>query len=198
MGLRSGPNADSDLSPLEVAVTEKLIAGDHPILAALREQLKLVTDVVWEFTGVGFFTNIRLPATCAAVDAWNLHLGDVEAASPALRHGAGFVLHVRGGLIVQLEGFTYDEPWPDDLGAVTLSYHSDDRSRTLQDLDDAIAQSMDETPSYRIRSRIVHEIDRFRSGGTSPIELLNNIWAIVDGTDLLPGARSATTSSRST
>ncbi len=44
--------------------------------------------------------------------------GDLEGVA----HGAGFVLFIRDGALACLEGFTYDEPWPETIKSFTLNY----------------------------------------------------------------------------
>ena len=46
----------------------------------------------------------------------------------------GFLLYVKNGVLSALEGYTYDEPWPDELHGLKLSY-SDDPRRDLEQLD---------------------------------------------------------------
>jgi hypothetical protein len=41
-----------------------------------------------------------------------MEISDVGAEFPNLRHGAGFVLSIRDGVVTMMEGFTYDAPWP--------------------------------------------------------------------------------------
>jgi hypothetical protein len=79
-------------SSLEKAVMEKLLEGDEPALKVLREQWRNSRVLNRKLTGVGFY------------------------------HGAGFVLFVDDGVISFLEGFTYDEPWPEDAGSFELWY----------------------------------------------------------------------------
>lgn len=44
-------------------------------------------------------------------------IGEVDLQSENLRHGAGFVLFLKGGQLHLLEGYTKaGEAWPDDLG----------------------------------------------------------------------------------
>jgi hypothetical protein len=42
-----------------------------------------------------------------------MEISDVCAEFPNLRHRAGFVLSIRDGVVTMMEGFTYDEPWPE-------------------------------------------------------------------------------------
>jgi hypothetical protein len=41
-----------------------------------------------------------------------------------LEHGAGFELLVKDGYLRMLEGYSYDEPWPDSIHTFDLYYES--------------------------------------------------------------------------
>ena len=77
-----------------------------------------------ELTGVGFFTNLAVPASAprARLGANEIRLSGVLAEMDGLEHGAGFVLYVDHGVLEMLEGYCYDEPWPEHTGAFSLSY----------------------------------------------------------------------------
>jgi len=84
-------------------------------------------------TGVGFWTSLALPLGIEEVGSGlRIRLSDVEATIDGLEHGAGFVLFIENGLLDNLEGFTYDEPWPDRIGGYRLRYI--DEERDLSDL----------------------------------------------------------------
>ena len=51
-----------------------------------------------------------------------------------LAHGAGFVLFIRGGRLSMLEGYTYDEPWPDQVRGFSLRYSDPERKAELAKL----------------------------------------------------------------
>jgi hypothetical protein len=42
-------------------------------------------------------------------------ISDVGAEIEGVRHGVGFVLFIQDGRLDCLEGFTYDDPWPDEV-----------------------------------------------------------------------------------
>lgn len=119
----------SDLSRLEREALSMFLAGDHNVLRALREQLSTCRVVDRELTGVGFFTKLAVPesAAKAGIDNGTLTFADVTAEIEDLEHGAGFVLFVRDGRLDTLEGYTYDEPWPEVIGAFALDYAQADR-----------------------------------------------------------------------
>lgn len=112
----------TQLEPLEAAVLEKLLAGDHPVLAALRVQLSGATVKGRTHTGVGFFTGLALARHAMPAPVGTLRFGDVEATIDGLQHGAGFVLLVDDGRLTTLEGFSYGEPWPAGIAAFSVRY----------------------------------------------------------------------------
>jgi hypothetical protein len=102
------------LNEFERAVLTSMLEGDDPVSTALRSQLAVVAVRHRKFTGVGFFTDLAVPAdtlpapTSSGVPA----LPDVGADIEGLRHGAGFVLFLENGFLHCLEGYTYGEAWP--------------------------------------------------------------------------------------
>jgi hypothetical protein len=102
---------------------ELLLAGDDPTLNVLREQYRVAEVIKRELTGVGFHVAFSVPPAAAHLDVGkSLHFGDVKAEVEGLQYGAGFVLHVCDGAIGQLEGYSYDEPWPVNVDRFHLSY----------------------------------------------------------------------------
>ena len=112
------------LSRLERAVIEKLLAEDHHALRVLRAQLRHAQVSGRTLTGSGFVTELSLPAGTAPapIGSGMIRLGDVGAKIDGLRHGAGFLLYVRDGLLDALEGYSYDEPWPKKVGRFTVHF----------------------------------------------------------------------------
>ncbi len=113
-----------NLTNLEREVMAMLLAGDDPTLRTLAAQLSVARVAGREFTGSGFFTTFDVPPEACRLEhgKMSFSFGDVAAHLPALRHGAGFVLHVRGGTLHSLEGYSYDEPWPAGIDGFQLSY----------------------------------------------------------------------------
>lgn len=111
-----------DLTDLERAVLHQLLEGGDPVRRALREQVVGAGVLKREFTGVGFFTYFSLNGAAESVEVPNgfSPLGGVSLKADNLRHGAGFILFLKDGKVNFLEGFTYDEPWPDDLGRYSV------------------------------------------------------------------------------
>jgi len=123
-----------ELDPLDAGVLEKLLAGDHRVLAALRRQVAEATAVHRELSGVGFFTRFTLPETTAPAPVRCLRFGDVHGDIAGLQHGAGFVLFVDEGRITMLEGFSYGEPWPEEVNAFAIRYFDPMRPQLTHEL----------------------------------------------------------------
>jgi hypothetical protein len=124
------------LQPLEEAVLGKLLDGKHPVLTALRRQLLGLQVTERKLTGVGFFTTFSMTdrGLLAEVPPGASPFGDVEATISGLEHGAGFLLWLADGRVDVLEGYSYDEPWPEHVGEFSLTYSHADRSTVLAKL----------------------------------------------------------------
>ena len=112
------------LTEFEYAALDKLLAGNHPVLSVLRAQLASAKVSSREFTGVGFFTNLRIDRSLppALIGCSRIQIRDVGGKIKGLKHGVGFVLFITDGYIDFLEGFTYDEPWPEVICDYSLFY----------------------------------------------------------------------------
>ena len=103
------------LNEMERLALKMLLAGDSEELAVFRAQLNGATVASREFTGVGFFTHLSVPAELPrARNRDRLVLSDLYAEVSGLEHDAGFVLFVEDGAIDVLECHIVDDNWPDD------------------------------------------------------------------------------------
>jgi hypothetical protein len=113
----------TNLTTLENRVLEMLLRGEDEILAGLRQQAKQAQVSSRKMTGVGFFTNFEVPAEVPRVKTRpTFKLGDVNGTADNVNQGLGFLLYVRDGALSRLEGYTYDEPWPDEVRGLVLTY----------------------------------------------------------------------------
>ncbi|MDP1626565.1 hypothetical protein [Parvibaculum sp.] len=120
------------LNNFENAVLTKLLAGDHPLLIALRSQAERAQLSSRDYTGAGFFCVFTVPSDVTPLARHlDFEFGDVNAQIAGLKHGAGFVVFVRDGRLDMLEGYSYDEPWPEVIGDFELSYKSEPRNLDL-------------------------------------------------------------------
>jgi hypothetical protein len=112
------------LTPLEKAVVDMMLDKSGEPFETVRQQLAHATVAKREFTGVGFFTDFSVSADAPVRrDLASMEISDVGAEFSSLQHGAGFVLFIRDGVVSMLEGFTYDEPWPERTDDFKVSRH---------------------------------------------------------------------------
>jgi len=116
-----------DLTNLERKVMQALLDGEDDILSILREQLGATVVVKRKMTGVGFFTTFAVSDDVRRADDRSFKFDDVIASISGLAHGAGFLLYVEHGLLHMLEGYTYDEPWPQEISEFELTYRGGDQ-----------------------------------------------------------------------
>lgn len=115
------------LEDLARSVLDKLLAGEHPVLGALRVQAQHARLLTRESTGVGFYCSFDVPPDIPIVEPRNFEIDDVNGELQGLAHGAGFVLFIRDGRLDMLEGFSYNEPWPSEIRNLKLNYHHEPR-----------------------------------------------------------------------
>jgi hypothetical protein len=114
-------------SEFEQAVLDKLLAGDHPVLVSLRAQAERAR-VICEYTGAGFYWSFEVPSDAPLLTTYpDFKFGDVHAVVDGLKYGAGFVISVSGGRLAILEGYSYEEPWPNEIHNFTLTYEKEPR-----------------------------------------------------------------------
>lgn len=68
-----------------------------------------------KFTGHGFFTDFEVPDTKDSLDNVNDSLGALGLDINRLKHGTGYILFVKNGIITCLEGYAYDEDFPEEI-----------------------------------------------------------------------------------
>ncbi len=108
---------------LENDVMQMFLKGDDPILEILRRQYEQASVKDRSYSGVGFFTDFEVPADIPRVDDKpHFQLTDVVGDVRGIDHGVGFVLFMENGCISFLEGFTYGEPWPEEVRDYELTY----------------------------------------------------------------------------
>ncbi len=115
-----------ELTALEEQVLQMMLRGDDETRTVLRQQLHFLQVSSRRFTGVGFFCDFAIDLKAPRiVGRPKLELGGVAGTAQNLKHGLGFVLFVVDGALSMLEGYTYDEPWPDELHDWRLNFLED-------------------------------------------------------------------------
>lgn len=113
----------NSLSAVEQALLSMLLAGDHPALVILREQLQNAIVTNRNLTGVGFFTYFAVTPGGSILPVQRWVIGDVGFELDGLEHGGGALLFVRDGVLRTLEAFTNaGEPWPREPAGIAAYY----------------------------------------------------------------------------
>jgi hypothetical protein len=113
------------LNRLETQVLGMLLVGDDDALNALRSQVPHLRVTSREMTGVGFLTEFSVSVDAPrVVGSPTFKFGDVSGKADNVEHGLGFVLYVDDGALSALEGYTYDDAWPEEVHGLKLTYNS--------------------------------------------------------------------------
>lgn len=108
----------------EADIMLKLLDGNDPMLAILRQQYRQSEVVKREFTGVGFFTTFRVDDSAPRLpDNRSLCIDDGVGEIDGV--DVGFVLFITDGVLDMLEGFTYGtDEWPREMVKYKVGYIS--------------------------------------------------------------------------
>lgn len=99
-----------NIDKLENDVMTELLQGESDEISILRTQYLNLEIKNHEFTGVGFFTNYKIPDKLER--AYNISSSDfpnVMCKMDGLLFGLGFVFFIKDGQLDFLEGYTFDE-----------------------------------------------------------------------------------------
>lgn len=82
----------------------------------LLSQFEKITVQKREFSTYGFSTYYTVTAREETLgDNVNLQLGKHQWNINGLAHGSDYIFWIKNGLISCLEGFSYNEPWPNEI-----------------------------------------------------------------------------------
>lgn len=111
------------LTKLEEDVLTHMLAGDQPIFGEIQCQIENSEITDRHFSGTGFFVDFKPCEKIRPIDGCpTIHLSDVVATMDGLERGAGFALHIVGGKVTFLEGFSFSEKWPSNPVRFSIEY----------------------------------------------------------------------------
>ncbi|HUP61417.1 MAG TPA: hypothetical protein VNA69_13455 [Thermoanaerobaculia bacterium] len=100
------------IEEFERQIIGALLAGDDPVLAALREQYIVSSVRDRELNATGFVTRFDVPETAPRIDRKLLHLDDLQVELEGAKTPADTSLHVLNGRLRSLECFVYEGAFP--------------------------------------------------------------------------------------
>lgn len=82
----------------------------------LQAQFEKITVQKREFSTYGFSTHYAVTVAEETLgNDKNLQLGKCQWNINGLNYGSDYILWIKNGLISCLEGFSYNEPWPNEI-----------------------------------------------------------------------------------
>ena len=100
------------IEEFERQIIGALLAGDDPVLAALREQYIVSSVRDRELNSTGFVTRFDVPAETPRIGRKLLHLDDLQVELEGAKTPADTSLHVLNGVLRSLECFVYEGQFP--------------------------------------------------------------------------------------
>ena len=100
------------IEQFEQQVMAGLLAGDDPLLDALRKQYAAATVRDREVTNTGFITRFDVPDSAPPIGRKLLHLDDLQVELAGAKSPADTSVHVFNGKLKSLECFLYDGAFP--------------------------------------------------------------------------------------
>jgi hypothetical protein len=108
---------------LEKKVIEMLLTSNHPVAKILRNQYENSEVVSREYSGVGFFTAFKIKSEVDITPKKDFAIRGVHAYLEGQKGVLDFILYVRNGFIIQLEGYTIGiKRWPDNHKGLRLKF----------------------------------------------------------------------------
>jgi hypothetical protein len=101
------------IEDFERQVIGALLAGNDPLLRALRAQYAEASVRGRELNTRGFVTRFEVPASATAIDRKLLHLDDLQVELDGVKTPLDASLHVLNGRLRSLECFVYDGVFPE-------------------------------------------------------------------------------------
>ena len=112
----------SKLEEFERQIMTALLAGDDPLLAALRAQYAVATVRDREMNANGFITRFEVPASAAPVDRKLLHLDDLQVEVEGAKTPVETAVNVHKGRLRSLECSVYEGAFPAEP-AITAAWY---------------------------------------------------------------------------
>ncbi len=96
----------------ERLAVEMLLAGDHEVLAKLRDQTAHATASKRTYSTAGEYVDLTVPAQAELISPADLILQDIELVFEGVKDGAAILLYIEGGRLSFIEFATYGVEWP--------------------------------------------------------------------------------------
>ena len=115
-------------------VIEMLLNGEDEMLSLLRNQYENADIISEEDNEVGFYINYQVKNENIITKKYNttFQIGDVDGIVNGLQGAVGFILYIKNGYLMMLEGYTnLINKWPETDSQIELSYDTVERDYGL-------------------------------------------------------------------
>ena len=102
----------SEVLGLAALVVPQLLVGQHPAMAALREQYERARIWRVDLTDAGFFVGYEVPDDAPRALPTDFVGGDAKIQVAGISGPAGCLVSVRNGRLATFEGYTCADRWP--------------------------------------------------------------------------------------
>ena len=110
----------------EKTIIEDIIQTYPEYAERLTRQYGTATVTKRTIDSRGFYTYYDIGDKTASLGhGVNLQLGEDQWNINGLKYGSDYILWIKNGFITQLEGFSYEEPWPAEIIAVSKMKNHD-------------------------------------------------------------------------
>lgn len=116
-----------DIDEFERQVMTALLAGDDPILDALRQQYAVATVRGREKTTSGFVTRFDVPAGAAPIERKLLHIDDLQMELAGTTTPVDASLHIHNGRLRSLECYVYEGTFPESPTIAAAWYYGTEK-----------------------------------------------------------------------
>lgn len=98
----------------EQDVIKKILEQNNPANAILKEQYQRAR-ISREYTGVGFFSTFSIPENLPHTEIKDFQINNLLCDLNGIHQFGGFVLYVKNGSLSCLEGYGFDQEWPQEI-----------------------------------------------------------------------------------
>lgn len=115
------------IEDFEREVMTALLAGDDPLLDALRAQYASAAVKSREVSATGFITRFEVPASAKPIERKLLHLDDLQVELEGVATPVDTAVNVHNGRLRSLECFVYDGTFPTEPKIAAAWYYGTER-----------------------------------------------------------------------
>ena len=119
---------------LAETVIEMLLSGEEEVLYILRKQYESARVISEKESETGFYIDYQVDEKLKLTDNFNctFQIGDVDGTVDGIDEAVGFLLYIKNGYLIMLEGYTnIIDKWPERDSQIKLEYDAKIRDYSI-------------------------------------------------------------------